>query len=388
MAINWNSPELTTRYESVLSELKARDEEALKWTGTGSNRPQNMKRWNNVSQRFERWDGTSWIPMILSLTGGGTGATTASGARDNLGLTEAATRPVTGAGKLVAEDAEATLSERLVLKGQVSNQFNLRHSMMVSAEEGSRTIFRDKENTQRVAAIGSGWNDTSRFSIFTSLTGAFGSNSERLQVRGDGSVIAGYQTVGGAKGEGTVNTKGVYTDGERGLHEGDWYANGGSVPQTTTTNVFNAHQRINNLKIESQSRAARFDFENPDSGSHTFSIFDTTDVEQNLGLSELRFERGSTAGGAYELRTRFNYGNPDYSGTLLGEQSSGFQGPGTLNCSGAYKDGVEYVFSSEVRAMTVSGSVPQAFDGENGDLWFAKDVGIYYKVSGDWEKIL
>ena len=388
MSINWNTPELTTRYESVLDLLKQRDEEALKMSGAGSNRPQNMKRWNSITERFERWDGTSWISMVLSVSGGGTGATSASGARDNLGLTDAATRQVTGSGRLMAEDAEASMSERLTLKGQASSQFNLNHSHLISSIGGSRTVFRDPENTSRVSAIGSGWSDTSRVSIFTSLSGVFGSNSERLQVRGDGSILAGYQTTGGAKGEGTINAKGLYVSGDRALTEDDWYANNGSVPQTTTTNIFTVPQRVNNLKVSAVGRLGEFDFDNPDGGEHRFSFFDSTDVEANLGASELRMERGSTGGGSFEWRTRFNYGDPSDSGTVLGNQSTGFQGAGTINCAGAYKDGVEYVFSSDVRSITVDSAAPTDTDGEDNDLWFAKGDGIYYKSAGAWEKIL
>lgn len=89
------NPTLTTAYAQVLQALRDRDIDA------GSlffNAPTNPKdrlfRYNRANDVFEEYQtaDASWHPKAPSVAGGGTGATTAAGARTNLGLGTMATQ--------------------------------------------------------------------------------------------------------------------------------------------------------------------------------------------------------------------------------------------------------------------------------------------------------
>jgi len=60
---DWNLPTLTTLYADVLTELKGRDETALKMDGSGTNLPAGAKKLNAVTGQFEQFDGTAWSPI-------------------------------------------------------------------------------------------------------------------------------------------------------------------------------------------------------------------------------------------------------------------------------------------------------------------------------------
>ena len=92
---NWNQPTVGSDYISVLQELKDRDVDSATMFSSGappSNLPVDAIRWNSVGAIFQQWDGDSWEDLILGLTGGGTGSTTPSGIRTNLGLGTMATQ--------------------------------------------------------------------------------------------------------------------------------------------------------------------------------------------------------------------------------------------------------------------------------------------------------
>jgi len=113
MASNWSLPTNTTLYSEVLGALRARDDDLVKGldpakSATPINPVVDSIRWNSVNRRHEIFNGSSWGPLASSfnvsidgtasnVTGtvavanGGTGATTATGARTNLGLGSLAT---------------------------------------------------------------------------------------------------------------------------------------------------------------------------------------------------------------------------------------------------------------------------------------------------------
>jgi hypothetical protein len=86
---NWNNPTVDSNYITFVDEVKNRDiDNARMFDGTpaATNIPTFTIRWNQSNNRFERWSGTVWEGRTIGITGGGTGATTASGARSNLEL--------------------------------------------------------------------------------------------------------------------------------------------------------------------------------------------------------------------------------------------------------------------------------------------------------------
>jgi len=86
---DWNKPQNASLYTDVMQMIRDRDDAAITMLGTGSlpsNLPNGAMRFNTSTYLFEKlWDGVFYTQAI-SVAGGGTGATTAAGARTNLGL--------------------------------------------------------------------------------------------------------------------------------------------------------------------------------------------------------------------------------------------------------------------------------------------------------------
>jgi microcystin-dependent protein len=93
---DWSKPTATSNYlTEVLPSLDARLNDAAEmFFSLPSNPPTNAIRLVRLGSnlvKFQQYDGAIWTDQILDLTGGGTGAVTASGARTNLGLGTMAT---------------------------------------------------------------------------------------------------------------------------------------------------------------------------------------------------------------------------------------------------------------------------------------------------------
>ena len=80
---NWNNPLLSSTYANFLSEVKARDDDAvtLNHAGTATNLPTNAKKWVSASSKFQNWNGSSFDDLVLSVSGGGTGLATLATSR-------------------------------------------------------------------------------------------------------------------------------------------------------------------------------------------------------------------------------------------------------------------------------------------------------------------
>lgn len=102
---NWSNPTLSSLYTDFLSQLKDRDVDiALQFDGTtSSNIPTNAIRWNSTSNRWNKWNGSSWAELTstYALTGlSTTGNASIGGALSVTGSTSlgtaTATTPATG----------------------------------------------------------------------------------------------------------------------------------------------------------------------------------------------------------------------------------------------------------------------------------------------------
>ena len=83
---DFNQPTLTTLYTTVLSELKARDVDSISLIETPTNPPTGAIRYNRALNKFQEWNGTAWVDKVISIAGGGTGASDPAGIRSGLGL--------------------------------------------------------------------------------------------------------------------------------------------------------------------------------------------------------------------------------------------------------------------------------------------------------------
>ncbi len=85
MAGNWNLPTNTSDYLDVLAEINNRlDDSANMFAdGAATNLTTGFMRFNHISGRFERYD-SGWSARLLAIEGGGTGASSISGAQSAL----------------------------------------------------------------------------------------------------------------------------------------------------------------------------------------------------------------------------------------------------------------------------------------------------------------
>ena len=91
---DFNKPANNQVYTTVLEDIRLNVNQVAKLfeDGTGDNKPTGAIRLNKAQNRFEDWNGSNWVARAISISGGGTGATSATAARTNLGLGTIATQ--------------------------------------------------------------------------------------------------------------------------------------------------------------------------------------------------------------------------------------------------------------------------------------------------------
>ena len=84
---DWSKPTITSDYVLFVDEVKARDVDAITLQSVALvNPPTGAIKLVRSPVKFQEWDGSNFVDRPLSIEGGGTGSTTVSGARGNLGL--------------------------------------------------------------------------------------------------------------------------------------------------------------------------------------------------------------------------------------------------------------------------------------------------------------
>ena len=83
---DWVKPAITDLYTDTLDFLKARDNDAVTLNGgTATSLPIGAIKYDRIGRKFQEWNGTAWIDIVLSVGGGGTGGTTPGGGGLGLG---------------------------------------------------------------------------------------------------------------------------------------------------------------------------------------------------------------------------------------------------------------------------------------------------------------
>lgn len=133
---DWNVPTLTSAYTDFIQELKNRDKDAALMDLNPTNPPVGYIRCDRVTnQRLEWWTGAVWTPIVWGLTGGGTGATTAAGARASLGI-----------GTMGIQDAAAVN----ITGGTVQGVLQVKGGNMTFDGDGTRDIGTNATKANRV----------------------------------------------------------------------------------------------------------------------------------------------------------------------------------------------------------------------------------------------
>lgn len=85
---DWSKPVSSDSFSAVLSAINSRLNDALclASVGTQTNVPVGSFKYDETNKFFGRYNGFSYDTIRLSIAGGGTGASTAAGARTSLGL--------------------------------------------------------------------------------------------------------------------------------------------------------------------------------------------------------------------------------------------------------------------------------------------------------------
>ncbi len=92
-AADWSKPTLSDAYSDFLTYMKdLSTDAATMFSGTPTNTPTGAMKWNRTTDLLQEWSGAAWVDQPVSVAGGGTGSSTQSGARTNLGLGTMATQ--------------------------------------------------------------------------------------------------------------------------------------------------------------------------------------------------------------------------------------------------------------------------------------------------------
>jgi len=83
---DWSLPTLSDLKVDVMAMFKGREVDAYTLAENPTNPPVGAKRWNASLNKFQSWNGTAWVDLVISIAGGGTGASDINGFLDNFNL--------------------------------------------------------------------------------------------------------------------------------------------------------------------------------------------------------------------------------------------------------------------------------------------------------------
>jgi hypothetical protein len=84
---DWSLPTLSSLYVDFVAQVDARLDDAAQMFSAGpTNQPVGSIRYNRTTNLLQEWDGAQWVDKLISVAGGGTGASDTEGILDNLNL--------------------------------------------------------------------------------------------------------------------------------------------------------------------------------------------------------------------------------------------------------------------------------------------------------------
>lgn len=85
---DWSKPVIGDSKTNIIAFLAALDDDSVRLNDSrataATSLPDYAKRWNDTTKTFQNWLTSAWANLVVAVAGGGTGASTAAGARTNL----------------------------------------------------------------------------------------------------------------------------------------------------------------------------------------------------------------------------------------------------------------------------------------------------------------
>lgn len=185
---NWNNPTLASTYSDVIADFKARDVDAITLQYSApSNLPTGAIKYERTLNKFQEWSGSAFVDKVLSLEGGGTGATTAAGVRTALAL---GTLALQNSNAVTITGGSISGLSSLGLSGNLTSTGNGSFSGTLSAAAGGSVPIKSE-----AATIAGQWTFTSIPIIAANAAGIqlqetdAGVDAKNWRIVADGSVL-------------------------------------------------------------------------------------------------------------------------------------------------------------------------------------------------------
>lgn len=185
---NWNNPTLASTYSDVIADFKARDVDAITLQYSApSNLPTGAIKYERTLNKFQEWSGSAFVDKVLSLEGGGTGATTAAGVRTALAL---GTLALQNSNAIIITGGSISGLSSLGLSGNLTSTGNGSFSGTLSAAAGGSVPIKSE-----AATISGQWTFTSIPIIAANAAGIqlqetdAGVDAKNWRIVADGSVL-------------------------------------------------------------------------------------------------------------------------------------------------------------------------------------------------------
>jgi hypothetical protein len=205
---NWNNPTVNSNYVTFVDEVKNRDvDSARMFDGTGDNLPNLTIRWNQSNQRFERLQDGTWSARTLSVGGGGTGASTPSGARSNLGLASMAQQSSDNVSITGGSINGVSFSGTGTLTGNASTASTWQTARTLTIGATGKSVNGSAAVTWTAAEIGTS-NNTANTLVTRNASGGFSAGTITATFSGNGSAVTALNASNLTSG--TVPTAVVY----------------------------------------------------------------------------------------------------------------------------------------------------------------------------------